>query len=164
LAHALTILSEMKSNMLDHGDVFSQLGPTVRISLALADGIKGTDYIKAQRVRTRALAAFDAAFAEVDAIITPATAITAPPIPGPAAEEGGWSNLNNTTELMRFVFPGNLTGLPAIAFPAGYDPAGLPIGMQAMGRHWEEHLLLRVACVAEQFVERRRPQVFYPIL
>ena len=163
LAHATTILSEMMSNMLDHGDDCQRLGPSVRISLALGAAMKSTDYIKAQRVRTRALAAFDAAFTKVDAIITPATAITAPPIPQGGAE-GGWSNLNNTTELMRFVFPGNLTGLPGIAFPVGYDAAGLPIGMQAIGRHWEEHLLLRVAYVAEQYVERRRPQVFYPIL
>ena len=116
LAHATTILSEMLSNMLDHRDDCQRLGPSVRISLALGAVMKSTDYIKAQRVRTRALAAFDAAFARVDAIITPATAITAPPIP-PGGAEGGWSNLNNTTELMRFVFPGNLTGLPGDRVP-----------------------------------------------
>ena len=55
---------------------------------------------------------------------------------------------------MRYAFPANLTGLPAISFPVGYDPAGLPIGMQAMGRHWEEATLLRIARAAEQ--ARRR--------
>lgn len=163
LAHVTTILSEMKANMLDHGRDYDRLGPSVRISLALTEAMQSTDYIKAQRVRTRALAAFDAAFAEVDTIITPATAITAPLIP-PGAAEAGWSNLNNTTEVMRFIFPGNLTGLPGIVFPVGYDAAGLPMAMQAIGRHWEEHLLLRVAHVAEQVVERRRPGVFFPIL
>jgi Asp-tRNA(Asn)/Glu-tRNA(Gln) amidotransferase A subunit family amidase len=64
--------------------------------------------------------------------------------------------------MMRFVFPSNLTGNPAISFPAGYDSRGLPVGMQAIGRHWEENLLLRVAYAAEQVVERRTPVRFHP--
>jgi Asp-tRNA(Asn)/Glu-tRNA(Gln) amidotransferase A subunit family amidase len=62
------------------------------------------------------------------------------------------------------VTPANLTGLPAISFPAGYNEAGLPIGMQAMGRAWEEPTLLRLALVAEQAVERQAPRVYYGIL
>jgi aspartyl-tRNA(Asn)/glutamyl-tRNA(Gln) amidotransferase subunit A len=65
---------------------------------------------------------------------------------------------------MRYVFPGNLTGLPALTFPVGYDAAGLPIGMQAMGRHWDEATLLRIARVAEQAVTRRRPGVFFALM
>ncbi len=65
---------------------------------------------------------------------------------------------------MRFVFPANLTGLPAISFPAGYDPQGLPVGFQAIGRPWAEHVLLRLAHAAEQVVERRAPQVHFQVL
>ena len=65
---------------------------------------------------------------------------------------------------MRFAMPGNLTGLPAIAFPVGYDERGLPTSMQAMGRPWEENLLLRVAFAAEQVVTRHRPPLFYDLL
>lgn len=60
--------------------------------------------------------------------------------------------------------PANLTGLPAISFPAGYNEAGLPIGMQAIGRAWEEPTLLRLALAAEQAVERRAPEVYYEIV
>lgn len=60
--------------------------------------------------------------------------------------------------------PANLTGLPAISFPAGYNEAGLPIGMQAMGRAWEEPTLLRLALAAEQVVERQAPEVYYEIV
>jgi len=67
-------------------------------------------------------------------------------------------------KLMRFMQPGNLTGLPAISFPAGYDPDGLPIGMQAIARAWDEALLLRLAAVAEAIVVRIRPQVHEPLL
>jgi Asp-tRNA(Asn)/Glu-tRNA(Gln) amidotransferase A subunit family amidase len=76
----------------------------------------------------------------------------------------GWSDLGTVTELMRFIFPPNLIGLPAISFPDGYNEIGLPIGMQAIGRPWDEHVLLRLAYAAEQSVERKRPQVFFEIL
>ena len=61
---------------------------------------------------------------------------------------------------MRFVVPANLCGMPAISIPAGYTKTGLPVGFQAIGRHWEEHLLLRLARVAEEGFEFQRPQIF----
>ncbi|MGB4872757.1 MAG: amidase family protein, partial [Candidatus Promineifilaceae bacterium] len=66
-------------------------------------------------------------------------------------------------EIMRYATPANFTGHPAIAFPAGYSAAGLPIGMQAMGRHWQEATLLRLALAAERVVERRQPQIFFDL-
>ena len=163
LAHVITILSEMATSMRNHREELHRLGASVRTTLALTTAFTADDYVKAQRMRTRALAIFDGIFREVDVIITPATAITAPLIPARDAA-GGWSDLSADTEVMRYIVPGNLAGLPAISFPAGYDAAGLPIGMQAMGRHWEEATLLRIAHVAEQAIQRRRPSVFYPIL
>jgi Asp-tRNA(Asn)/Glu-tRNA(Gln) amidotransferase A subunit family amidase len=102
-------------------------------------------------------------YKEVDAIITPATGIVAPEVSLGDAEVG-YSDLSSTTETMRYVFPGNLAGLPAISFPAGYDAIGLPIGMQAMGRWWEENLLLRIAFNAEKLVERRKPVAYFDLL
>ena len=163
LAHIVTILSEMVANMRNHGKEMRRLGPSVQTTLALTHAFSAADYIKAQRIRTRALAAFDDLFRRVDAIVTPTTAITAPLIP-PAGARGPWSDLSADTEVMRFVFPGNLAGLPALSLPVGYDGAGLPIGMQVMARHWNEVTLLRLAYVAEQHVERRRPGRYYPLL
>jgi len=51
--------------------------------------------------------------------------------------------------------------LPAITFPVGYDANGMPVSMQAMGRHWEEHLLLRIAYNAELYTTRKLPQTYY---
>lgn len=164
LAHIVTILSEMATSMRNHGVALRQLGPSVRTTLALTGSFSAADYIKAQRMRTRALAIFAEAFGQVDAIITPATAITAPEIPPAGARTGAWSDLSADTEVMRFMFPANLAGLPALSFPVGYDAAGRPIGMQAMGRHWEEATLLRIAFVAEQVVQRRRPGACFSVL
>jgi len=163
VAHAITILSEMAGSMNNYPDHSNDFGAEVRLSLILGRNCTADDYIKAQRIRTRVMAAFREIYSEVDAIITPSSAITAPEVT-PEAAEGGWSDLSSTTEVMRYAFPGNLAGLPAISFPAGYDNIGLPIGMQAMGRWWEEDLLLRIAFAAERLVERRKPVVFFDLL
>ncbi len=163
LAHVITILSEMATSMANYPEELGQLGPSVKTTLALTAGFTAAKYVKAQQMRTRALAIFAKVLQEVDAIITPATAITAPPIPLRDAA-GGWSDLSADTEVMRYVFPGNFTGLPALTFPVGYDGDGLPIGMQAMGRHWDEATLLRIGRIAEQAVERRRPRVFFSLM
>jgi Asp-tRNA(Asn)/Glu-tRNA(Gln) amidotransferase A subunit family amidase len=68
------------------------------------------------------------------------------------------------TEIMRFVTVANLTGFPAISFPAGYTAQGLPVGMQAVGRPYGEATLLRLAGVAERFVERQESQLYYRLL
>lgn len=162
-AHVVTILAEMVNNMIEAGARWQDFGPPTRVNLSLARAFTAQDYLQAQRVRTQAMAIFARVFAEVDVLLTPATAVVAPLIPT-GGLESGWSDLSSVTELMRYAFPGNLTGIPAISFPAGYTLSGLPVGMQAMARPWAEHVLLRVAHVAEQVVARRRPQRFYEIL
>jgi Asp-tRNA(Asn)/Glu-tRNA(Gln) amidotransferase A subunit family amidase len=131
-----------------------------RVNLVIAGTFSAAEYVNAQRIRTRAMAAFNRAFAGVDAILTPATAQVAPRI-NPAAQPFGESDLGMTTEVMRFAFASNFTGHPAISFPAGYDSRGLPIGLQAIGRPWGERLLFRVAAAAESLVERRAPARWY---
>jgi aspartyl-tRNA(Asn)/glutamyl-tRNA(Gln) amidotransferase subunit A len=103
---------------------------------------------------------FQNALAHVDAILTPSTAIAAPPIL-PGALPDGESDLSKTVEIMRFATQANMTGLPAASFPAGYTAQGLPIGI---GRAWEEAALLRLAVNAEEVVERRKPRVWYGVL
>jgi Asp-tRNA(Asn)/Glu-tRNA(Gln) amidotransferase A subunit family amidase len=163
IAQAITILSEMAMAMSKYRAQRPQMGAAVRLSLVLGEEMTSSDYLHAQQVRTRAMETFRQVFKQVDAILTPATALAAQPIL-PGGVPDGWSDLGTDTEMMRFVFPSNLTGNPAISFPSGYDGRGLPVGMQAIGRHWEEHLLLRLAYTAEQSVSRRKPGRFYSIL
>ena len=163
VAQVVTILAEMAANMAAHEAHWKELSPSTRVNLSLGRAATAGDYLQAQRVRTRAINHFRRAFNACDVILTPATAVTAPVVPD-NCEADGWSDLSTVTELMRFAMPANLTGLPAIAFPVGYDPRGLPTGMQAMGRPWAEHTLLRVASAAELVLARRRPPTYYTLL
>lgn len=95
--------------------------------------------------------------------MTPTTGVVAPLLK-PDAGSVGETDLTTLTEIMRFVVAANFTGNPAVSFPVGYDSAGLPIGMQAMGRHWEEDLLLRIAMISEQELHRRAPNSFFDII
>ncbi len=164
VAQVIIIASEMAQALNRyHARHHKEYGLDVRLNLALARAFTSRDYIQAQRVRTQNIAAFKHALISVDAIITPATGVAAPHIP-PTALPDGDSDLTTLTEIMRFAPPANLSGLPAIAFPAGYTPSALPIGMQAIGRPWQENTLFRIALAAEQSLERVAPQIHFPIL
>lgn len=164
VAHVVSIASEMALAMDEYYRRHrTDFGADVRINLALARTFTSRDYVRAQRIRTRAMADFAQAFYEVDAILTPATGITAPPI-GKDAVASGESDLEKLTETMRFVVPSNMTGNPAISFPIGYDRDGLPISMQAIGDHWQEARLFRIAAAAEAELDRRKPALSFSLL
>jgi len=164
IAHLVTIVSEMAAGVDRHQqDHRRDWGLDVRLSLAMARSLSSRDYIQAQRIRTRTIAHFERALARVDAIVTPATGCTAPRIRADALP-GGESDLTTTLEIMRFSTPPNLTGHPAISIPAGHDAGGLPVGLQAIGRYWHEHTLLRLAHAAERAVTRRVPRINYRMI
>jgi Asp-tRNA(Asn)/Glu-tRNA(Gln) amidotransferase A subunit family amidase len=164
VAHIVTITSEMSSQMMrflpEHR---AEFGLDVRVNLAVARSWLAQEYVAAQRIRTRARALWASAFDGIDAILTPSTGQAAPMIDEKALPDGE-SDLTSTVRIMRFAFASNLTGHPAITMPAGYDREGLPVGLQAIGRPWGEQLLFRIAAAAEQIVERRGPQRWYPSL
>jgi Asp-tRNA(Asn)/Glu-tRNA(Gln) amidotransferase A subunit family amidase len=163
VAQAVTILSEMYAFLSAYPKQLKKLAAMTRINLVLGQVVSGNDVLQSQRVRTEAIATWKAVMAQVDAVITPATALPPQEVP-PEARQKGRSDLSVVTEMMRFIYPGNFTGLPAISFPAGYTESGLPIGMQAIGNYWQEHTLLRIAYAAEQAMERRLPPLHYALL
>ena len=163
-AHSIIILSEMMQSMsATYPQHHQDHGLEVRINLALAKALRATDYVQAQKIRTRLMKDMALAMEQVDMILTPSTGMVAPLIPDDALPDGN-SDLSTVIEIMRFATQANMTGQPAISFPVGYDHQGLPIGMQAIGRYWEEAGLLGLALVSEQFVERQKPQIYYNIL
>ena len=110
---------------------------------ALSSGYYDAYYIKAQKVRTLIANDFKAAFDDVDVILTP-TAPTAAFALGEKQEDPVAMYLNDV-----FTVPTSLAGLPGISVPAGLSKAGLPLGLQLIGRAFDEETLLRVADVME---------------
>jgi Asp-tRNA(Asn)/Glu-tRNA(Gln) amidotransferase A subunit family amidase len=162
--HLVTIVAEMAAALAEHQEAHhADYGLDARFNIALGHQLSAIDYVHAQRHRTRICEHFAAAFARVHAILTPTTARTAPLLAEDALATGE-SNLEELEQLMRFAPVPNLTGLPAVSVPVGYDDRGLPVGLQIMGRAWEEHVILRLAAVVERTVPRREPRVRFRLL
>eukprot|EP01132_Coremiostelium_polycephalum_P004269 gene4269-5342_t len=141
LAQVIIILSEMRNSMdryLDeHKTKFQQES---RITLSLLDVCTSADYLQANRIRTFAIDQLKDIFGQCDIIITPTAGITAPPI-NSSVLPNGESNLTLVSQLMNYAFLGNITGVPGLTIPVGINSDNLPIGLQLMGRWWEEDLL-----------------------
>ena len=124
-------------------------GPEVkrRIMLGtygLSAGYYDAYYLKAQKVRTLIKKDFDDAFKKCDAILTPTAPTTAFKI-GEKMENPLQMYLSDI-----YTIPVNLAGLAALSLPCGFDSDGLPIGMQIVGRHFDECTVLGVAYTYEQ--------------
>ena len=164
IAQIVTILTEMLTSLQPHFKTFRQpFGLDALLNLTLAKEFSGVDYVKAQRIRAELIRNLTQIYQQVDAIVTPTTACTAPPIL-PDALINGESDLSTLTELMRYAPQANIGGFPAISFPVGYDAKGLPVGMQLMGRPWEESFLLRMAKTSEPFFTRHPPMMRFSLL
>ena len=164
IAQIVTIVTEMLTSLQPHFKTFRQpFGLDALLNLTLAKEFSGCDYVKAQRIRAELIRNLTQIYQQVDAIVTPTTACTAPPIL-PDALINGESDLSTLTELMRYAPQANIGGFPAISFPVGYDAKGLPVGMQLMGRPWEESFLLRMAKTSEPFFTRHPPMMRFSLL
>jgi Asp-tRNA(Asn)/Glu-tRNA(Gln) amidotransferase A subunit family amidase len=146
-----------------HAAHLRQFGPDVRLVKALADSLRPSDYVHAQRLRRRICDRFAAALREVDVIATPATGMVAPVLRRDAAASGE-SDFSLLDRMSRFVTAANLTGHPAISVPAGYDATGLPVGLQLIARPWREDVLLLIVAAAERLVECRPPRINFNLL
>ena len=133
-------------------------GPEVkrRIMLgtyALSSGYYDAYYKKAQQVRTLIKNDFEAAFKEVDLIVTPTT-------PTPAFKLGEKTDDPLQMYLADiFTISVNLAGVPGISIPCGFTSENLPVGLQIIGRHFDEETVLKASYAYEQSTEwhLRRP-------
>ena len=144
--HLVDFLGQARRAKID------DLSPGVKMWLLqghyLADHYHGHYYAKAQNLRRVLTAAYDNALREVDILLMPTTPRTA----GPLKEDftlaeyisAGSEHIPNTATF-------NMTGHPSITIPCG-SVDGLPVGLQLTGRHFEDDVVLRVACAFEQGV------------
>lgn len=161
---SVTIGVEMAAAQAEHRRHHrAAYGADTRMLLEMASKISGVEFVQAQRLRSLIAEAFQRAMAEVDLLLTPSTAVTAAPIEADA-ELAGESDLELLRDLTAFSFAANLTGLPALTVPVGYDEAGLPMGLQFMGHHWGEATLLQAGRAVEADVTARRPAVHFDLI
>lgn len=125
--------------------------PGVRERLTLGEFYSGPQYVNAQRLRGRVIAGFASALSEVDLLVTAATPITAPLVTDVSP---GTPNPSTV-----FTYPTDVSGSPSLSLPCGFDESDLPIGLQIIGRNFDEATVLRAGRAYERATEwhRRRP-------
>ena len=115
----------------------------------LSAGYYDAYYLQAQKVRALIKRDFDEAFAKVDAILTPAT---------PSAAFGMDEKQDDPVTMYLndvFTVTANLAGLPGLAVPAGLDRQGLPLGLQVIGRAFDEETVFAVGTAIERAADFR---------
>lgn len=139
-----------------------QLGPDVKGALGSQKGtpeskpVPGYTYAKSVRAdRNKMIAGFEEAMSGVDALILPTTPLPASKIGEEAETELLGKMVNTFLTFIKNCDPISVVGYPAITVPAGYSKSGLPIGLQMVGRPWQEQELLQLAYSFEQATKVR---------
>ncbi|MFD2131491.1 amidase [Pseudogracilibacillus auburnensis] len=148
-AELVTSLSE--ASAIHHSDMLTRpddFGHDIRMLFELGELPSAVDYLQAQQIRRQLKQDFQKAFEEVDVLMMP----TLPILPNDIGDD--WANLNGKKvdlidNIIRFTGPGNLTGLPALSVPCGFSE-GLPVGLQIMGRAFDEATILNTGYALEQ--------------
>ncbi len=128
------------------------IGADVRALLEQGEFVLATDYINAQRARRKLCAALGSVFRKVRALVMPTTPVTAPGIGESTINVDGVQE-DARLASTRLVRAWNLTGLPVLSVPCGFDHRGLPIGLQIVGKAFDEAMLLRIGHAYEQAAE-----------
>jgi aspartyl-tRNA(Asn)/glutamyl-tRNA(Gln) amidotransferase subunit A len=126
----------------------------VRQRMDAGGKVLATQYLAGLDVQKRVRAEFEAEFQEVDAIVAPTAPVPAPPIGTEYVEVDG-EQIGVRAALVGMNRPANFTGHPAISVPCGFTREGLPVGLQLIGRSFDESTLLRIAFAYEQAHEWR---------
>jgi aspartyl-tRNA(Asn)/glutamyl-tRNA(Gln) amidotransferase subunit A len=135
-------------------------GPQVLMRLQNGLAIPGVIYLEALRWRGPALAAYVAATEGIDAVIAPVS-----PVPAPTIAESDVGNAPDAEvviqRLTRFTRPINYLGLPSLSIPSGFTRTGLPVGLQLIGRSFDEATLLRIGAAFQRATDfhNRVPQL-----
>jgi aspartyl-tRNA(Asn)/glutamyl-tRNA(Gln) amidotransferase subunit A len=137
-----------------HKELYQEI---VRQRIVEGQQIAAVDYLNAQQERRVLAGSLRTILQRVDAFILPAQ-----PIPAIPSELAGKDiAINGVTEnaasaMLRLTMPFNLTGLPTVAFPAGFSADGLPIGLQIAGKSFEEATVLRMVHAYQQLTDWHR--------
>ncbi len=129
--------------------------PDVRLLLEQGLFIPATYYIQALRTRALIFPKIMSLFKQFDVMVTPSQPMAAPEVGQRSLRFDGVEESVDSA-LVRYLAPFNLTGLPALSIPCGFTGDALPIGMQIIGKAYDEPTVLRVAYAYEQATDWHR--------
>jgi aspartyl-tRNA(Asn)/glutamyl-tRNA(Gln) amidotransferase subunit A len=121
----------------------------VRTLIEIGRLVSAADYLRAEQLRAQLIEDFAAVLTRVDAIVTPASPVTAWHRAQASVVTGGVEE-SPLAASWRLTYPFNLTGLPALSMPCGFDSRGLPVGLQIAGRPFGEAMVLRIGQAYER--------------
>jgi aspartyl-tRNA(Asn)/glutamyl-tRNA(Gln) amidotransferase subunit A len=140
-------------------------GDDVRLLLEAGELLLATQYLQAQRYRALLRRQTLAALEHADVLVCPTLPFTATPVGEVMVEIDAGVPEDMLSAIMQFTGLPSLTGLPAISVPCGFDDDGLPVGMQLIGRPFDEATLLRAGAAFQScttFHQRVPPLVSAP--
>jgi aspartyl-tRNA(Asn)/glutamyl-tRNA(Gln) amidotransferase subunit A len=121
----------------------------VRVLLEAGELMLATQYLKVLRLRTLIKEAFRQVFEGLDAIVCPTLPATAARVGQREFEFPNGARKAVTDAYVAHAAPANVTGLPALSVPCGFDSGGLPVGLQIIGRPYDERTVLRLGWTYE---------------
>ena len=119
------------------------MGEEVMANVRLGMTIPATRYIQAQRIRTKLVTELAKVFSQVDLLVVPGTTVDAPSIESQEVSINSEKILDVRSALTRFTRYFNIAGNPVLSIPVGFSSQHLPVGMQVIGRPFNEDTLLR---------------------
>lgn len=128
----------------------SLYGEDVRILLEAGQLMPATDYLKAQRARQLITTQWNKMFEHIDVLVAPSVPQTAALLGQEVFDWPDGSQESVEDAYVRLNAPANVTGLPALTVPYGNDDRGLPMGVQVMGRAFDDATVLRAGRVIEE--------------
>jgi aspartyl-tRNA(Asn)/glutamyl-tRNA(Gln) amidotransferase subunit A len=138
-----------ESLLREHG---SKYAVDVRRRILAARGLAATDYVKGQRARTLLRDEINETLQKVDCLLAPTLPIAAPPV-GASEVRIGDRTESVRLALTMFTRLFNISGHPVLCLPCGFDPEGMPLSLQLVGRAFDEETILRLAQAYEWATE-----------
>ena len=126
-------------HLVERGVLAQLTAPEDRVSAYARDALLAKDYLRALRLRGVVAREIDRVLRDVDAIVGPARGIVGPRLGADFRSAIG----GHVTDVLGAI--GNAAGLPAVGVPCGFTADGMPIGLQFLGRAWEENTVLAAA-------------------
>ncbi len=154
--------SMLRAEWRDHAD---EMGHDLQVSFSALDAFNALEYLDVCRLRGGLRRELARAFGTIDLLALPAASAPAAKV-SDVDMRTGFLDTKVIDGLCRFMFLGNLTGLPALSAPVGCDAVGLPVGLQLIGDAWDEATILAAAAHLERIgvAVPRRPRVTASVL